>query len=115
MKECGLGPEKLPIRIDAAGKRLREPVQRHRVQDVVERRRHVRPREELLADPGEECERRAGEGQADGGGPRAVLAGVGVAEGAEIGIALEAGLFFLGERRDRDVLAFVDADAKVYW
>lgn len=42
---------RLPIGIQTPRHRLREPVQRHRLEDRLERRVFIRPRKEFLPDP----------------------------------------------------------------
>ena len=58
--------KKLPVRVAGAGHGLSEPPQRHCIENRIERRILVRPSEELLANPGKQGERVAGEYDADG-------------------------------------------------
>ena len=51
VEERRIVAEEESIGVNGSGERLREPVERDAVEDLVERRRLVGPLEELLADP----------------------------------------------------------------
>lgn len=92
----GVGAEAAAVGVDGGGEGGGQPVERDGVEDVGDGRRRVGPGPELLADPGEQRERRRGEDQPDRRRPRRVLERVRDAPRAEGGSAREPGLVLRG-------------------
>jgi hypothetical protein len=93
------GGEEVAVGIDGGGEAGGEPVEGDGLQDVVEggAGAGVGPGEELLADPGEEGDGVARDGEGDGRGRGGVFERVGGAEAVEFGGASEAVLFQCGD------------------
>jgi hypothetical protein len=76
-REQPIGRIQLSIRIDTSRKRVRQPVERDRTENLVHVWILVGPFEELLCDPSQQRDGASGQREADGGSPRPMFGRIG--------------------------------------
>lgn len=91
------GPKGLPVRPEAGGGAVGEPVEGDGLEDDVQRRVVVGPVHHLLANPREQRQRAARQHEPDRAGPRRVFHGVGAARLHELVASLDAPLLELAD------------------